>query len=258
MQRYGIERPLLRSLGKILDRDLVFPYGLVIVVLQAVHLAPNSVQTIAVLVAPFCSLQQLGRLLETAYIDQRLRCAKLQSGVFRKPVGGPRVGVSRFLLFSSQAVGVCQLGKRVLVSLDCFLQSGNRLVKLSRIPIKRPNRAQHVRIIRSTGLGLVQILFGSFWLIQLLVRARDQQIGTRATLNGIGAFQKIEGSAWIGAQGQFARKLQISCALWIGRQHFLQEVLSFGSAAHLGIGLRFSREALDRRRLSLQPALIAL
>src|SRR5438445_11511765 len=113
MQRYGIERPFLGGLGKILDRDLVFPYGLVIVVLQAGHLSTNSVQTIAVLVALCCALQQLGRLLETADIDQRLCRAKLQSGIFRKPVGRPRLRVSRFLLFSSWTVGVCQLGTRL-------------------------------------------------------------------------------------------------------------------------------------------------
>src|SRR5260370_29822118 len=92
----------------------------------------------------------------------------------------------------------------------------------------------------------------------MCVGVGDQQVGGRGGLYGLGSLEQFESAGRIRIEQQFAGKLKTVPIPRIRVHDSLEQLLGFGGAAHLGVGLRQSSHTPNGVGLNLKTAIVGI
>jgi len=107
----------------------------------------------------------------------------------------------------------------------------------------------HFGIVGCALLGHLEIAIGLVHLLQLLIRKRQQQFGSRVGLRMLGPAKPVNRIAIVPrAHVQVAQHHRVVGPLRVCGQHLLQQTLGVGGSPHHTLRLRKAGDSIQRRR----------
>lgn len=127
------------------------------------------------------------------------------------------------------------------------LQRRNCCRIVSYLSVISCQRSLHIRIVRVTAFRQFKIVVRLIHLLEVFVGDCQQHLGTSFGFHPLRSMQKSECAGIVSrSHVQVSHQQHIVPALWIGRNHLLQKMLSIIDSSHQAVSLRQPGKSFDR------------